>query len=127
MRPLVVEALDEVIELGLLLQEVAAGRLGGFELQGQMHALMAAVLLRMAWFDALDLDAEPQPPDRELGEVEEGVRACERPAIIGADGLGEAKFLEDGLEHPEGIGFLGGGERLAGEDVAAGGVGDCEG
>jgi hypothetical protein len=59
------EAFDEVIELGLLLQKIAAGRLGRFELQGQMRALVAAVLLRMAWPDALNLDAEPQPPDRE--------------------------------------------------------------
>ncbi len=64
MRPFIVEAFDEVIELGLLLQEVAAGRLGGLELQGEMHALMASVLLRMAWLDALDLDAEPEPPYR---------------------------------------------------------------
>jgi hypothetical protein len=35
-------------------------------LEGQVHALMAPVLLRSTWFDALDLDAEPQPPDGEL-------------------------------------------------------------
>jgi hypothetical protein len=35
-----------------------------------MHALATAVLLRMAGLDALDRDAEPQPPDGELGEVE---------------------------------------------------------
>ena len=34
------------IEPGLLLQEVLGGGLGGFLLQRQMHALMAAVLLR---------------------------------------------------------------------------------
>ena len=44
MRSLVVVAVDEAIELGLLLEEVVAGRLGGLQLQGQMHALMAAVL-----------------------------------------------------------------------------------
>jgi len=47
-RPLDVVAVNEVIELGLLLQEVAAGRLDGLELERQMHALVAAVLLRAA-------------------------------------------------------------------------------
>src|SRR5262249_56829659 len=112
-----------VSEVGVRLQDVDAGGLGGLEVEGQMHALVAAVLRRMAWLDGLDLDAEPQPPDRELGEVEEGVRAGKRHAIIGADGLGEAVFLEDGLEHLEGISFLGGGERIVGEDVAAVGSG----
>ncbi len=40
-----VEDLDEAIELRLLLQEVLGGRLGRLFLQGQMHALMPAVLL----------------------------------------------------------------------------------
>jgi hypothetical protein len=31
-----------------------------------MHALMAAILLGMAWFYALDGNAEAQPPDREF-------------------------------------------------------------
>jgi len=42
-RPLIVVAVDEVIEFRLLLQEVVAGRLGGLQLQGQMHAFMAAL------------------------------------------------------------------------------------
>jgi hypothetical protein len=56
-RPLVVAALDELIELGLLLQEVLARRFGGFLLQGQVHAFVAAILLRVAKLDALDADA----------------------------------------------------------------------
>ena len=106
-RPLVVVAVDEVIEPGLLLQEVAAGRLGGFLLQRQMHALVAAVLLRVAGLDALDLDAEPQPPDRELAQAEEGVGTGEGHAVVGADGAGQAKLLEGALEDGEGEGFLG--------------------
>ena len=49
MRPLLVEALDEAIEPRLLLPHVAGRRLGGFLLQGQMHPLVPAVLLRLAW------------------------------------------------------------------------------
>ena len=55
----IVAAFDEVIELGLMLQEVLAGWLGSLELQSQMHAFMPAVLLRMAGLDALDRDTEP--------------------------------------------------------------------
>ena|SRR5216684_7516869 len=120
MWSLIVVAVDEVIELGLLLQEVAAGRLGGLQLQGQMHAFVAAVLLRVAGLDALDLDTESEPPDRELAEAVERVGACEGNAVVGADGLRQAERLENCLEHGESIGFLGGGERLAGEKIAAG-------
>ena len=124
MRPLIVVAVDEVVEFRLLLQEVVAGRLGGLQLQGQMHAFMAAILLRVAGLDAFDLDAEPEPPHRHLAQPEERIGACEGNAVVRADGLGETELLEDGLEHREGIGFLGGGERLAGEEIAAGEVGD---
>jgi hypothetical protein len=41
------------------------GRSGGLDLQGEVHAFMAAVLLGMIRLDALDVDAEPQPPDRQ--------------------------------------------------------------
>jgi hypothetical protein len=33
-----------------------------------VHPLVPAVLFRMARFDALDLDAQAQPPDRQLAE-----------------------------------------------------------
>ena len=45
MGPLGVELLDEGIEAGLLLQAVHAWRAGGLLLEGEMHALVAAVLL----------------------------------------------------------------------------------
>jgi hypothetical protein len=54
------------------------------------------------------------------------IRACEGIAIVGADGIGETVLLENGPKHWKSIGFLGGGERLAGEQVAARKVGDDE-
>ncbi len=50
-----VPAIDEVIELGLLLEEVAGRGFGGLELEREMHAFVAAILLRMAGFDALSI------------------------------------------------------------------------
>ena len=57
MGTLGVELVQEGIEFGLLLQAVDRWRTGGLFLQGQMHALMAAVLLRMAGPDAFDGNA----------------------------------------------------------------------
>ena len=56
--PLDVIALDEVIELCLLLQKILRRRLGRFLLKPEMHALVSAVLLRMAGLDALGADAK---------------------------------------------------------------------
>lgn len=123
-RPLIVEAVDEVIELGLLPQEVGAGRFGGLQLQRQMHAFMAAVLLRVARFDTLDGDAEPEPPDRQPGKIEESIGACEGHTVIRSDRPGQAELLESVLEHGEGIGLLGRVERLAGQEIATGEIAD---
>src|ERR1043166_5751946 len=103
---------------------LAAGRPGSFQLQGEVHALVATVLLRVTWLDPFDLDAEPEPPHRELAEAIESVWACKGNAVVGADGLGQAELLEHGLKYREGVGFLGGGEGFAGEQVSAGKVGD---
>ena len=55
-----------------------------------MHALVAAVLLRVTGLDALDGDAKLEPPDRELGEIEEGIGAGEGDAVVGSDGFGQS-------------------------------------
>ena len=73
-----------------------------------MHALVAAVLLGMARLDALDGNAEAQPPDGEFGQIEEGVRTGEGDAVVGANGLGQAALLEEPLEGGEGEVLAGG-------------------
>ena len=102
MRPFVVVAIDEVIELGLLLQEVVRGGLGGLFFQRQVHALVAAILLGMTGLDALDANAQAQPPDGELAQVLEGVGGGERHSVIRADGFRESELPEDTLEGAEG-------------------------
>src|SRR5215472_19171496 len=99
MGPLLVEGRDELIEAGLLLEVVLRGGLGGFLLQRQVHALMAAVLLWMPRFDALDVDPEPQPPDRESGEAKERVGSCEGWAVVGANRSGEAEVLKSPFKY----------------------------
>jgi hypothetical protein len=71
MRTEGVELRHEGVEARLLAEAVGGGRACGLPLEGEMHALGAAVLLRLAGGDALDGDAEPEPPDREPWEAVE--------------------------------------------------------
>ncbi len=50
-----------------------------------MHAFMAAILLRMAGFDPFDANPEPEPPDRELAQVEQGMRGSQGNVVIAGD------------------------------------------
>jgi hypothetical protein len=71
-----------------------------------MHPLMASVLLRIAGLDAFDIDAEAQPPDRQLAQAEQGVRAGEGDAVVGADRFGHAKVLKNTLKYGKCVAFL---------------------
>ena len=113
-----------LIKPGLLLQAVHAWWSGGLLLQRQMHALVPAILLRVSWLDAFDGDAEAQPPDGQLGEIEQCVGAGERDAVVGSDSLREAALLEERLERSDGEVFAGRFERLTRQKVARGTVGD---
>ena len=57
MRSFLIELFQKSVEFGLLLQYVGARGTSGFFLQGQVHAFMTTVLLRVARSDALDGDA----------------------------------------------------------------------
>ncbi len=91
-----------------------------------MHALVAAVLLRLTGLDALDGDPEPEPPDGEPGDIEEAVGAGKRHAVVGPDRLGQAALLEELFEGRNGEVLAGRFERLAEQEEARGVVGDGE-
>jgi len=115
MRTLLVEDLHELVEAGLLLEEVGGGRFGGFFFQGEMHAFVAAILLRMARLDALNANAEAKPPDGKFAEVEQSMRRRQRDAIVAADVSRQATFLKQPLKDGEGLVFPGGRKRFASE------------
>lgn len=126
MRPILVVNLDEVIKALLLLQEVEGGRFGGFLFQGQMHALVPAVLLRVAGLDALEADAESEPPDTEPGESEQSIAGGEGRAVVSPDRTRQPVVLEDTLEDRErelGSNRL---ETLAREQIPGPIIGDRE-
>lgn len=61
----------------------------------------------MAGPAGFDLDAELEPPDGKLGEIEETIGAGERDAIVGADRSGQAALAKELLEGGYGGLFLG--------------------
>lgn len=63
--------------------------------------------MRFAGFDAFDLDAEPEPEDRELGESVEAVRASEGESIVGSDGERQTALVGQADKGPEDRVFLG--------------------
>jgi hypothetical protein len=110
--------------LALLLQEVASGRLGGFFLQREMHALMAAILLGMARLDPYDANLEPEPPHCQLAQVKQGVCRSEGHAVVTADVDRQAALLKKPFKHSKSVVFAGGRKSLTGEEKAASVIGD---
>src|SRR5262249_13805996 len=94
--------------------------------QSEVHAFVTAVLLGMARLDAFDADAQAEPPDRQLAQVEQGVCGSEGHAIIAADVGGQAAFFKKPLKHSESVIFPCRRKRLTGEEKAASVVGDGE-
>ena len=89
--------LPERVEPDLLLVVVCGGRPGGLGLQGPMHSLVAAVLLRMGRLDQLGEDPEPDPPDGEPRETPDG-GGREGGSVVGADPSGQSVLAEEALE-----------------------------
>jgi hypothetical protein len=125
-RTLVVEDLDKLIKAGLLLEEIPGRRLGGFFFQGEMHALVTAILVWVTRLDAFDAHAQPQPPHGKLAQVKQSVGGSEGYTVVATDVGGQAALLKKPLKYSESVVFAGGRKRLTGEEKAAGVIGDRE-
>jgi hypothetical protein len=99
---------------------------GGLGFQRQVHALVAAVLLGMSRGNSFELNAEAQPPDRQLAEPVQRMRGCERHAVIGTHRLRQPEVLKGALKHAKRVALLRRRERFAGNQIATGKVGDGE-
>src|SRR5437016_13479985 len=106
MGSLVVELVPESVEGPLLRGERVAWRRGCLALEGQVHPLVAAVLLRLARLDPLDADAEADQPGGELGEAAQA-GGGEGRAVVGADRLREPVLAESRLENPPCVSAVG--------------------
>src|SRR6266849_3789175 len=82
-----------------------------------MHAFMAAGLLGMARLDPFNANPQPEPPDREFAQVEQGMRGSERNAVVAADVGRQAALLKKPFKHCKSV-------VLAGEEKTAGMIGD---
>src|SRR5207248_7363033 len=93
-----IELLDEGVEALLLLQEILPAWASRFEFERPVHSLMTTIFLRTAGPDSLELDAEQQPIDGELGEIRQSPRR-ERSAIVRPHRVGQPiepkNLLED--------------------------------
>src|SRR6202043_1171717 len=89
-----------------------------------MHALMAAILLRMSGFDSFDANAQAQPPHGEFAQAEQSMRRSEGHAIITANVGGQAALLKEPLKHGKGVIFAGRRKRFTSEQKTAGVIGD---
>jgi hypothetical protein len=126
-RTFIIEILDESIELCLLLEDVGASGAGGFLFQSEMHAFVAAVLLRMAGSDALNGDAQPQAPYRKLRELKQSMRRGEGNAVIRADAVGQTTLSEKALKGLESKLFAIGFQRFTQQQKPGGVIGDGQG
>ena len=87
MGPDVIEGVAEVVEVALLGTEVGLRRPSGFALEGSVHALVTAVLLRLTRLDGLRTDAETDPPGAQTCEPGKA-DGSEGRTVVGADDSG---------------------------------------
>ena len=82
----------------LLTDGVGRRRAGGVAFEFAMHLFMRGVLLRMAWANKLDANAQRDPPHTQ-GREAPRASAAEGRAVVHADDLGQAVAAEQAYEH----------------------------
>ena len=106
MRALLVASLQKRIEARLLLQHVRRCGMCRFGLQGEVQALVPAILFGMARRDALERDPQPQPPHGELAQAVQSMRGGERHAVVDPDRVRQPVVLKPAFEDAEGVPLL---------------------
>jgi len=118
MGPLLVEDAPKGVEAPLLGAKVLAGGTGGVGLEGAVHALVSAVLVRAGGFDQLGTDPELDPVDRELGETGDGDGGEGHP-VVALDDIGKPVDPEEAIEPAQGVGLIDTEHGLAVEEEAS--------
>src|SRR5512140_478336 len=93
MGTLLVVLLSKRFELLLLILKVAARGVSGALLQRAVHPFMDAILLRVTWLDELGVDAQLDPPHRQVRQSAQCVGG-ERDAVVGANTAGKPESAE---------------------------------
>jgi hypothetical protein len=78
----------------------------------------------MARLDTFNANSRPEPPDRQLAQVEQRVGRSEGNAVIAADFERQTALLKKPLKHDKSIVLLGGGKNLAAQKKTACRIGD---
>src|SRR5688500_10970956 len=123
MRPLLVVLPAKGVETPLLSPRVGGRWAGGCALEGAVHALVAGVVLRLAWPDSLVLNAQPNPPHRQRAQsVQPGGR--KRRAVVRADRSRQADAPKQPFERRPCLLGADRAQRLAAEQISRVLVGD---
>src|SRR5580693_6954601 len=88
-----------------------------------MHALMAAVLLRLAWLDPFVPDAQSQPPHRELAQSRRR-STSERSSVVGSNRFRQSEFPKSRFKYDPGVFSVGSFDGAAAQQISA--VGICD-
>src|ERR1035437_2644159 len=124
-RPFVVEHLPELIELLLLKPQRERWRLCRVLFESAVHPLMASVLLRPAWLNALMHDAHLHPSKRQLRQAKQA-STREWGAVVGSDSRRHSILAHSCFTDRSYLTEVHSRDDLAANQIAAVSVGDGE-